>query len=682
MLLGSQQAITISQLSAELEVSNRTIHRDLKAVAKILTDHQLTLSRKSGSGLQVIGHSKEKKKLQIALKDVQHTDYTPAERQTIILLALLETNEPIKLYNLSLELQVTIATISNDLDKVEEQLVNYELTLVRRRGFGVKLLGEETDKRAAISHLLINQVNEFDLVSLFKQNVSYKSKQHTGAISDRLLGVIDPNKLNIIEHEVKEVSNLLPHEFADSAYIGLVVHLALAIERLQKGEMIKFSPTYLKEIQEFQEYDIAAQMIKKLESALSMQIPNDEVGYITMHLLGAKLQVDQDHLTDQSNLNLIYQTKKLINYVSQTLRINLQNNSRLLTDLVTHLKPTIYRLNQKMKIKNPLMDEIIKDYEELFQVIEDGVDESFPNISFPKEEIGYLVLHFGAAFMRSKESLTFKTLVICPSGIGTAKMLAENLYQKIPEIKQIENRSLFDLDRVEVSAYDLIISTIPLPGEHEYILASPILTKEDIQRIRKVITRKKLNVTVVNHQHETDETKSIVEHLRAIQNYTEAMVEILDHFQIQTVIKYQDIREILFVICEKFLHEDIVTNVSEIVEALLKREKVSGLGIPNTNLAFFHTRSDAVKKINFTIHSLQTPLKIKGMDNQQMDYEKILLMLAPKHINSQVLEVLSLLSALIIQDEETMLLFQTGDEQEIQSFISKQFYQFINKKQQ
>lgn len=46
-------------------------------------------------------------------------EYSPAERQNIVLSHLLKSQEPIKLLTLAKLLNVTEATISNDLDKLE-----------------------------------------------------------------------------------------------------------------------------------------------------------------------------------------------------------------------------------------------------------------------------------------------------------------------------------------------------------------------------------------------------------------------------------------------------------------------------------------------------------------------------------------------------------------------------------
>lgn len=678
ILLENQQVVTIKQLADELEVSNRTIHRDLKNVEEILAKDHVTLTRKSGLGLGVSGEDKNIHALQTRLGYTKYTDYRPEERQIVILLNLLKANGPLKLQTLASELQVTNATISYDLDSIQKTLDKYQLNLIRRRGYGVEIVGDEQDKRSALSQLMTDHIDEFQFITLLRDEQERKEENNIGMISNRLLGIVNPEKLQIIEQEVNEVIASLPYELADSAYIGLIVHLALAIERLNQGDIIQFDTDYLQQIQMTKEYKIARKMIESLEKALEMDIPVDEIGYITMHLMGAKLKNNDSYLIQDTNFDIAYQAKKLIHYVARAVNEDIQDNERLLNDLVAHLQPTIYRLQQKMIIKNPLIDEVMRDYSELFEIVESGVVEAFPEIDFPKEEIGYLVLHFGAVLLHSKKNLGLHALVICPSGIGTAKMLGENLLQKIPEIKQIDNKSIFELDQTEKNKYDLIVSTIPLQGNNDYILASPILSKQDIMNINKAVRLKKVNQSIVKKEDNKVTGSNIVAHLQALRNHSEAMLTILANFYIGKIEKDLLIAEALGQICKELMNKGILKDEHKVLEDLLAREEVSGLGIPGTELALYHTRSSGVHEVSFSIYNAGNSYPVIGMDGKEMEIKRILLMIAPEESNQQALEVISFISGLIISNETTTQLFETGTETEIHSLISSHLSDFHN----
>ncbi|MCM3729069.1 HTH domain-containing protein [Neobacillus cucumis] len=138
ILLKTTDETTVKDLADLIGVSGRTIHRDLKNIEDILNDYNLTLQKKSGVGVQLTGEKKGIADLELYLFNLSHTEYTPDERQTIMLCELLETNEPVKLLALATDLNVTIATVSSDLTKLDEKLKSFGLDLIRRRGYGVE----------------------------------------------------------------------------------------------------------------------------------------------------------------------------------------------------------------------------------------------------------------------------------------------------------------------------------------------------------------------------------------------------------------------------------------------------------------------------------------------------------------------------------------------------------------
>ncbi|PAV31278.1 transcriptional antiterminator [Virgibacillus profundi] len=684
-LLNAKEAITIKEIAKALGVSDRTIHRDIKSVEKLMADYNLKLKKKAGVGLQIIGDKRDKQKLERLLANVASSNFTSDERQAVILSTLFDTNEPIKLHALASELKVTVATISNDLDQMEEELADYQLQLIRKRGYGVKVEGDEGDKRAAISNLISKYVDPFDYISLLKESIQKKSQQQLNTISNRLLGLVNPENLNVIEKRVELVREELPHELADSAYIGLVVHLSLAIERLQKGDKITFDKVYMKQIQGTKEFEIASNMIKDLEVSLSMDIPDDEIGYITMHLMGAKLRINQHYLMEDSSLDIAYKARELIQYVSTQLDTDLSDDAPLLNDLVAHLKPTIYRLKQDMNIKNPLIEEITRDYSDLFYLIRKGVRDLFPDMEFPDDEIGYLVLHFAAILLTSEIRTDLHALVICSSGIGTAKILATRLMQRVPEIKQVDNKSMFDLEDIHTDSYDIIVSTISLTGfDGDYIHASPMLTQSEIHRIKKLIRQKRLNFKPEKSPVKSKQAKvhndNFIPKLEAMQNYSKAILSLLNSFHMTQITEKKSLESILSMACNELKKGKWLTNSENVFKKLLKREQISGLGIPDTSLALYHTRSAGVYKPSFSIYSLSHPLTIKGMDGENMKMNTIVLMLAPEVTHQEVLEALSFLSSLIIQGQESIKLFESGNESHIKQFLSEQFQKFLQEK--
>ncbi len=671
ILLSHDKGVTVGELAEQLDVSNRTIHRDLKGIERILEEYRLRLVKKAGVGIQITGEEDKKKELQIHLFHLSHTEYTPEERQTMILIALLEAVEPVKLLSLANDLNVTVATISNDLDKIHEKIEKHGLSLIRKRGYGVEINGSESAKRKMMSQLLFHHFNESEFLSLMKESIQKKSSDMVNTVTEKLLGLVDKKKLFTIEKQIENMKADLPFTIADSSYIALVIHLALAIERIMQGEPINFEQQYLETIRSTKEYETAKTIAKSLEDAFRIAIPKEEIGYITMHLMGAKLRDRQGYMLEEASLEIGMKAQELIRFVSEELHADLTNDYSLYEDLVVHLKPALYRIQHNMGITNPLLEKIVQDYFDLFSIVEKGVKKVFFDVTVPREEIGYLVLHFASALLREKKGL--HALVICSSGLGTAKILATRLKKEIPDIVHIEQKSVFELRKVDTSQYDLIVSTVPIHTfEKTYFVVSPILQEEEIVSIRQFLKNKK----AAFRKKQTDRSENTIQKMSSIQVMSETIVQLLKGFTIQSL-QGNSIREALSEACHQLRAKGVIQEAEPVLTELWNREKIGGLGIPETSLALYHTRSSAVLRPSFTIYSLANRQTVMGMHDKPMNINRMLLLLAPKDASEEMLSVLSHISSLIIKDEESIALFSEGNEEQLNSFLSYHLEKFF-----
>ena len=681
-LLKLENPIAVREIAEALNVSERTVHRDLKGIERILSDFGLELIKKSGIGLLISGREERKKALLIELQTVSPYSFSAEERQVIILSSLLEMNEPIKLFTLANELKTTIAAITQDLDQLKKDIQSFDLRLIRKRGYGVQIEGDESGKRAVLSKLISSYMDVFELIYQVKENIQKQTK--LSMISDKLLGHVSSDKLLTVKETVDWSNEELKFKLTDNAYVGLVVHLALAVERIQKGEGVDIDPAYLKEISSTKEFNIAKKMTRRLEQSLSLRIPENETVYITMHLLGAKLSANNAIENDGADLDIAFKIRKLIDAVETKLVTKLSNHDPLQRDLLIHLKPAVFRLKKRMNINNPLLNEIQKDYEELFEVVDEAVSEVFPELVFPKDEIGFIVLHFAAALLNA-ESFHLRTLVLCSSGIGTSKILATSLQKQFPEIKEIKNISILDLNHIDTSQFDLIVSTVQLhKADYDYVLASPMLTEDEVDGIRKAIRARKLS-----HRHYAEAEKAEVpieneDYLKKLANtkkYLDIVVNLLDAFHINEMEDSLSISLVLLTACHVLEKEKRIVNRDIVHAKLIERAQLGGVGIPETKLALYHTRDNHILSPTFTIYRLRKPIQITGMDGNRMDMNTILLMLSPQSVNSEVIEIMSSISGLLIQEPKAIELLEEADEDAIKRFLSEHFFNYIQQKQ-
>lgn len=681
ILLRDDEESTIGKIAEEIQVSSRTIHRELKEIEKLLKKYELTLRKKAGTGLSIQGSQKKLNELKEMLFQADPTEYTPDERKTIILCTLLEATEPLKIISLAYDLKVTPATISHDLDQLSDWIKRFHLQLIRRRGYGVEIAGTEAQKRKAISALIFENLKESQLIGLLKENIQNKALKNIDTAAERLLNLIPKEKLLAIENALQDVNEQLPHPLADSAFIGLVIHLSLVIERIAKGEKIDIDPLYLKKLESTPEFRIAEQIVAQLESHFALPFPKDEIGYVTMHLRGAKLRLAQTGLPEESNAELTATAKKLIHFCEEKLGVMLSEDRSLLKGLITHLEPALHRMKGNMKIRNPLLGKIKEDYPDLFQIVQQAARAAFPRLHVPEEEIGYLVMHIGSSLektMRAKKR--FRVLIVCSSGIGSAKMLASRLKSAIPEIQVLRNVSVFEINKIDEKEYDFILSTIPIPSKspEEYIRVSPMLTKEEIEKIHAFLHRykpasiaKKIGHTPKNNQ---------LDQLESVHSTLGHVIDLLKQFHVMEIENHRmSLEEILLQAAETLKSKGIIKQSEPIVRQLLEREKLGGLGIPDAKLGFFHCRSDQVIRISFSLYPLSRPFLIKAMDEGMVEIDKLLFMLSPVSISREAVEVLSEISALLMEPE-TVKLLETHDQDLIRQYFVEKLTPFSLKK--
>ncbi|SIS42653.1 BglG family transcription antiterminator [Salimicrobium flavidum] len=682
-LLFGEEDVTIKGLAEELAVSTRTIHRDLKGLETMLEDSAITIERTDHFLILLKGDEEEKEEVKARVFGQPFVDYTADERQLLLLSKLLESNVPLKLIGLASELNVTVATVSNDLDRVQKHVENFDLKLVRKRGYGVEIIGEEKRIREAMSNLIMTHMNEIDFLSLLGTHAT--SKTVINDIAQQLLGLVNVEALTVIEAAVREVKETLPYDFSDDAYVGLVVHLALAVERIRQKETIEIDNEYFLHMQKGKEFESAELLGKKLEENLNLSIPEAEIAYITGHLMGAKARFTQEYWLEDSSLSTAFKAKQLIEVMTKRTDYDFHSSDRLLNDLVVHLKPSIYRLQQNMDIVNPFTAQLENDYPDLFFLLEETLQEVFPDVTFPKDEVAYLVMHFASAIINMEDRKAVKTLVVCSSGVGTAKILSAKLTQQFSSIESVEHGSLFDLDRKPLEDYDLIISTVPLHKTVEYVLVNPVLQEKDVQKIEAAIrklqvsSRLKERATTAPSQKESWTWEETRETIGKAKRYAEALSEVLDAFYV-TDAKGRDSNEFLHHIIGELAEKDLLPYDPRVVQQLLDREEVGGLGIPGTSAALFHTRTESAGSISFTVHFLEHPVTVNSMDGDSIDADTVLLMLTPPEPPEESLETLSFISSLFVEEEESREVLESKEEARLKQYFSRRLNHFFNSK--
>ncbi|RCW50512.1 MULTISPECIES: BglG family transcription antiterminator [unclassified Halanaerobium] len=500
-LVDQKEPVSIQALSEILKVSSRTIRYDLNEIEDLIQKYELKLTKKPNFGVLLEGEAEEQFKVFAEFNDFYNSRHfrSAKMRKYLILYRLFQKKEPILIFELADLLDVSSATVSKDLDQVEKWLNRRDLALIRRRNYGVQIEGAEIDIRHAMKSLLNESYeagNMIELLNKSNKKVNFKSRLEHGYNKEikNLLGELN---LKEIESVVKVAEKELGIRFTDSAFTGLIIHIAFAISRLLADQDIKIETERLKIIKKKKEFKTAEKISLLLEEKFSVAIPEDEIGFITIHLLGAKMREGKAD-SELSENNLEYLVKEMIKVVEKYFSTSFAGDQKLYSGLLVHLQAIVNRIIFNLPIQNPLLEDIKEKYSEVFKAskLAARLIQSEFYVEISEDEVGYLTIHFGAALERInfQKKTKAKVAIVCSSGVGTTNLLEVRLKNEFKAIEIIDSLSSLDLEDNDIlKEIDFVISTIPLSLEEiDVIKVNPFLEENDIEKIKAYLKQRKM----------------------------------------------------------------------------------------------------------------------------------------------------------------------------------------------
>lgn len=636
----SNKKLSFKSLCYKYSISKRTLYRDIRAIRKFLKPYSLTINTKNNVA-SLVGQKKNIKKLRLDLMGAK-VDIHPNKRKKFILAELLQMKEPLKLEYFAKRFGVSVATISNDIKDLSSWLKSYDLTLITRPGFGTVISGSESNFRKAIIGFLYENIDTKSLLDVLNQKYKVQTTINQG-INSYVLSLIDQETVSAIEECLSKIENELDFNIAESSYIGLIVHLALVFKRLQAGENIKIDPNNLRKLKNTDEYKYAKKIAENLSKKLNIDLPDDEIGYITIHLRGAKYRASANNYI---NKDLVKIANEMLNKAENIFGMTFANDKLLKDGLITHLEPAIYRLKTGLDIRNPLLADIKNKYPKLFydtSKVCEFLKEKF-KIKFPEDEIGYIALHFGAAIERKQKNIeNFNVLVVCASGIGTSRMLQSKL-QAFPQLNVIDVISSLQVKNIENKEdVDLVISTIPLQLQNKIcVVVNPLLLDDDINMIKKA-----LNTDLVENKKCKYPRTTKAHDVFRIAKYGRCILELIEKI---TFVKTDGTcsEDIIDDILDSFIRKEYILNKHSIKTKLLNKKGLGKIVLPDMGFVIYHCVVSEICFPLIAIGKLSQNVYMKNLINESEKIQTAFLMIAPE--NSTGIEVVGDLSAAMIED--------------------------------
>ena len=327
-----------------------------------------------------------------------------------------------------------------------------------------------------------------------------------------------------------------------------------------------------------------------------------------------------------------------------------------------------------IQIKNPIVEEIRAYYGDLFKAVNYGSKIVFSkyNIIMPKDEIGYLTMHIGASIERNNaKKNTFSALIICPNGIGTAKILSSKIKTSIPSIGSVTISSFKDWTE-DNGQYDIILSTVNINQNQRskdvnIITVSPFLKNDDIEKINNYI---KDNLPYGNLFKNVKLLDSIPASEELIKGKYDIINGILKNLQLK-VFDTMVFSELVTLITENIYNEKLISDKDEIRNLILNREEMGNVVIPNCHVALLHTRSDSVNSPFIGVYRLKNYMRLKSMGFAEENVDTFIVMLARKNEDNYVLEQIGKISISLIEDKNFTEILRLGDIKDLSNSLIK-----------
>src|SRR5690606_16414161 len=150
LLLDADQPLASNALAQRMHLTPRQVNYGLKGLKQWLeTTHHIPLNITPGVGVQLDCSQQQAQLLSRQLDKQTPFQLTllPEQRQQLLLLLLLDAQEPLINQQLQQLLEVSRTTISSDLDAVTPWLNQHGLTLERRPNYGISVVASGDNSR-------------------------------------------------------------------------------------------------------------------------------------------------------------------------------------------------------------------------------------------------------------------------------------------------------------------------------------------------------------------------------------------------------------------------------------------------------------------------------------------------------------------------------------------------------
>jgi mannitol operon transcriptional antiterminator len=503
-LLSTEQPVVVATLAHEMNLTPRQVHYNLKPIKSWLARHDASLKGIASTGVTVVYAGNNRQCLQKKLQESTNFELvlTPAQRQQLFALWLLTTADPLILYQMHQNAQVSKPTVQKDLEAIADWMPAFNLNLQRRTNIGIWVEGTELQKRQAIAALAWGNLpfvpDSEQLLSLAHgTGLTYTLAQdaHLLPLSQQIGDLVAKWDVQASIGKVTYAEAQLGGRFSDNAVLHLALMMAVQKQRVQVGQTLNINEERIEWLRSLSVWSVANAISKGFKHQLTAAAYKGENAGIAMHFLAANRHGlwHSDLDLDRTFADLI--AKLMANIATRYNLPDLSQDSSLKAGLAAHVIPACLRQRFGLWTPSDNLSAALSPKYQFEQAIARQLGEDIAqqtDIHLPETEINVLALLLRAAFIREQPHRYQRVIVVCPSGMATAQLLTARLKAHFPRLGNLEVLSIRELDLAQVKSAQLILTTVPLPAlfatHVPVIQVHPLLLPEDIATITHKLT--------------------------------------------------------------------------------------------------------------------------------------------------------------------------------------------------
>ena len=243
-LLEKEDYVIANDLAVSFSVSSRTIRYDLDQIKAFLNEHGFVLENVAHKGFRLLLDEKDKALLEELLDDARLS--SADENVDLILLELL-IHEKTTYEQLSRFTRMSRYRIASSLNLIEKRLTQFGMKLVKEKGSGIYLSGEEFSFRECLRQLIENADRR-----ILKETMEIFAGKFHRDLSDRIISASE---------EELQIS------FYDEGKLEVLI--AYTIFRIFSGHPLLKLPEIAFQIVEDENYDAYMKILSNFFSRIS-----------------------------------------------------------------------------------------------------------------------------------------------------------------------------------------------------------------------------------------------------------------------------------------------------------------------------------------------------------------------------------------------------------------------------